>query len=162
MIDHKDTYVIMGKENCRFCKDAKNLLEEKQKSLVNISFDANLLTETIYWSENGETKKEHLEIFLKDKEHNTVPIIFRVSEKGDIKFPSKFKEDKLYFIGGFDNLKKHFQTYHMSMSRKSTKRRSSRSKRHKAKVSFRSQKRSRSKTRKRKAPKKSRKKQKVS
>lgn len=143
MVDPKDTYVLIGKENCDFCKKAKILLNENKKTIIEIPFDENLLSESMYWSENGKPKEGNLKTFLEGKEHKTVPIIFRQSEKGDIKF--QFIENTFSFIGGFDNL--NFTTYQMSMSsRKSTKRQMSKhklktSRRRKAKITCRSRRR---------------------
>ena len=78
---HDKKYILYVKTSCPFCEQAENLLIEKKEKYFIVPFD---------------TQPQALNHLKWAYSYETVPIIF------------KREGDKIDFIGGYDDLVKHF------------------------------------------------------
>ena len=76
-------YVMFAKESCPFCVEAREILEQKSVEFKVVNFE--------------ENQTEILQEIKEAYAWPTVPMIFQVKDNTTIKF-----------IGGFTDLKEHF------------------------------------------------------
>ena len=91
------SYLILGSMGCRYCRDAKSMLETHKKSFKFIDI----------YSEPGKMLLDNYRNNnIIDKDFRTMPMIVKQESK---------------FIGGFDNLSKYLNKKQRKKSKRKTK-----------------------------------------